>query len=78
MTTKATADFADLIIDDAYRALTTSTDGLTEDEAKRRIYELGYNELSEKRRNPVTDFLSRYWGPMPWLLELALATTWRL
>jgi H+-transporting ATPase len=76
MTTKATADFADLTIENAYRVLTTSTSGLTEDEAKRRIYELGYNELSEKRKNPFTDFLTRYWGPMPWLLELTMVLSY--
>ena len=76
MTTKATADFANLTVEDAYVALTTSTNGLTEDEAKRRIYDLGYNELSEKRKNPITDFLAQYWGPMPWLLELTMALSY--
>ncbi len=76
MTTKATADFANLTIEDAYRVLTTSTTGLTEDEAKRRINELGYNELSEKRKNPFIDFLARYWGPMPWLLELTMVLSY--
>ncbi|MGD0422406.1 MAG: plasma-membrane proton-efflux P-type ATPase [Candidatus Bathyarchaeia archaeon] len=76
MTTKATADFANLTIEDAYRVLTTSTTGLTEDEAKRRINELGYNELSEKRKNPFIDFLERYWGPMPWLLELTMVLSY--
>jgi len=76
MTTKATADFADLPIEDAYSALSSSTNGLTENEAKRRINESGYNELSEKRKNPCVDFLARYWGPMPWLLELTMALSY--
>jgi H+-transporting ATPase len=76
MTTKATADFADLLIEDAYSALSTSTNGLSENEAKRRINESGYNELSEKRKNPFVDFLTRYWGPMPWLLELTMALSY--
>ena len=76
MTTKATADFGNLPIDEAYRELNASTDGLAEDEAKRRISELGYNELAEKRKNPFLDFLSRYWGPMPWLLELTMALSY--
>ena len=76
MTTKATADFADLPIEDAYSALSTSTNGLSENEAKRRINESGYNELSEKRKNPFVDFLTRYWGPMPWLLELTMALSY--
>jgi H+-transporting ATPase len=76
MTTRATADFADLPIADAYSALSTSTNGLSEDEAKRRISESGYNELLEKRKNPFVDFLARYWGPMPWLLELTMVLSY--
>ena len=45
--------------------------GLTSEEAARRRAEVGPNEVAERRRNPVLAFLRRYWGPMPWLLELA-------
>ncbi len=76
MTAKATADFADLPIEVAYSVLSTSTNGLSETEAHRRINESGYNELSEKRKNPFVDFLTRYWGPMPWLLELTMALSY--
>jgi len=76
MTTKATADFVDLPIEDAYSALSTSAHGLSENKWKRRINEFGYNELSEKRKNPFLDFLGRYWGPMPWLLELTIALSY--
>jgi len=76
MTTKATADFANVPIDDACMALGASRSGLTEHEAKKRINELGYNELSEKRKNPLLDFLERYWGPMPWLLELTMVLSY--
>lgn len=76
MATKATADFGNVPIVDAYRALSASANGLTGDEAKSRIGEFGYNELSEKRKNPFLDFLARYWGPMPWLLELTMALSY--
>lgn len=45
--------------------------GLTSEEAVRRLAEVGPNEVAERGRNPVLAFLRRYWGPMPWLLELA-------
>lgn len=45
--------------------------GLTSEEAARRLAEVGPNEVAERRRNPVLAFLRRFWGPMPWLLELA-------
>lgn len=47
--------------------------GLTSAEAARLLAEVGPNEVAERRRNPVLAFLGRYWGPMPWLLELAAA-----
>lgn len=45
--------------------------GLSTAEAARLLAELGPNEVPERRRNPVLAFLGRFWGPMPWLLELA-------
>lgn len=45
--------------------------GLTSAEAARLLGEVGPNEVAERRRSPVLAFLARYWGPMPWLLELA-------
>jgi len=65
-------------VDDAIILLETSVNGLTESEVERRIQKFGYNEVLEKEKNPVFDFLSRYWGPMPWLLELAIALSYLL
>jgi len=53
------------------KLLCTTEKGISESEAKRRLEVFGYNEVVEKKRNPVVDFLLRFWGPMPWLLELA-------
>jgi H+-transporting ATPase len=76
MTSRTTANFADLTIEDAYSALSTSTNGLSDGEAKGRINKYGYNELSERQRNQFVDFLTRYWGPMPWLLEFTIALSY--
>ncbi|MEM3704302.1 MAG: plasma-membrane proton-efflux P-type ATPase [Candidatus Bathyarchaeia archaeon] len=70
--TKNTSDFKQLSIEETFKILETSMQGLTEAEAKNRIEKFGYNEITEKRKNPFTDFLKSYWGPMPWLLELAI------
>jgi H+-transporting ATPase len=72
MQVKATAEYSQVPLEDAFAALNTSIAGLTESEAKIRIGEFGYNEVEEPERNPFIDFLSRYWGPMPWLLELTI------
>ena len=62
MTIKATADFADLLIETVYCALSRSANGLSENEPTRRINEFGYNELSEKRKNPFLDFFDGIGG----------------
>lgn len=46
-------------------------DGLSTTEAKRRLEQYGYNELPEKKRRPIVDFLSHFWGPIPWMIEAA-------
>jgi H+-transporting ATPase len=73
MQARENIDFAKMTLESAYTLFKSSQNGLTEEEAARRLKEVGYNEISEKRQNPVIDVLSRYWGPMPWLLELTMA-----
>lgn len=57
------------------KQLNTTTDGLTSNEAKKRLSQYGPNAIPEQKRNNLLDFLKRYWGPMPWLLELAIVLT---
>ena len=72
MNPRSTNEYKEVSVEETIRLLETSQDGLTESEAQKRIGRFGRNEVAEKERNPVLDFLSRYWGPMPWLLELAI------
>jgi H+-transporting ATPase len=69
---KNTSEFKDLSVTETLKLLQTSADGLTNTEIQRRLQIFGLNEVTEKRKNQVLVFLSRYWGPMPWLLELAI------
>jgi H+-transporting ATPase len=52
-------------------ANTLSSAGLTRAEVEQRLAEHGYNELPEKKTNPVLKFLSYLWGPIPWMIEVA-------
>ncbi len=45
--------------------------GLTTEEAKRRLREVGPNEIPEKKVSPIVKFLSYFWGPIPWMIEIA-------
>jgi H+-transporting ATPase len=67
-----TSEYKATSIGETLGLLETSADGLTNSEVPRRVQTFGFNEISEKRGNPALAFLSRYWGIMPWLLELAI------
>jgi H+-transporting ATPase len=45
--------------------------GLTTDEAVRIREEYGLNEIPEKKKNPILAFLRYFWGPIPWMIEIA-------
>jgi H+-transporting ATPase len=47
--------------------------GLTSDEAKRRLNEFGTNTVAEERAPAWRAYLAKYWAPIPWLLEIAIA-----
>jgi H+-transporting ATPase len=51
--------------------LGTSPDGLSQAEALQRLSQYGYNELREEKVNPILRFLSYFWGPIPWMIEIA-------
>ncbi|MGC8612636.1 MAG: plasma-membrane proton-efflux P-type ATPase [Conexivisphaera sp.] len=45
--------------------------GLTSSEAEERLRRYGPNDVPEKRRNPLTSFLRKFWGPGAWVLMAA-------
>ncbi len=51
--------------------LGVSAEGLSESEAHARLATYGYNELPEEKTNPLFKFLSYFWGPIPWMIEVA-------
>ncbi len=59
-------------IEELLHELGTQASGLSESEAHRRLGADGPNAIEEHRRNPVLELLSRYWGPIPWMIEIAL------
>ncbi len=45
--------------------------GLSSEEAAKRLREFGPNALEEKKRSALLRLLSYFWGPIPWMIEIA-------
>jgi len=71
MSKKNTDDFKQISIEDSFKILESSPEGLSTTEAQRRIAVYGYNAIKEKQKNPVLKFLSYFYGPMPIAIEVA-------
>jgi H+-transporting ATPase len=61
----------DVPLSEWWQKLDTSMDGLSQAEAERRLAQYGRNELVEEKINPILKFLSYFWGPIPWMIEVA-------
>jgi H+-transporting ATPase len=75
---RSTASYKELSLQETFKLLEASEDGLGESEARNRLQIFGYNEIKEKKKNPLLEFILHYWGPMPWLLELAMVLSFIL
>ncbi|NMG83316.1 MAG: plasma-membrane proton-efflux P-type ATPase [Methanosarcinales archaeon] len=62
-----------LSVPDTLEKLRASADGLTSEEVEKRLEEYGHNEITEKRANPLVKFFGYFWGPIPWMIEIAAA-----
>jgi H+-transporting ATPase len=55
-----------------FKKLSSTEKGLSGDEAAKRLTQYGLNELEEKKTNLFLKFLSYFWGPIPWMIEVAV------
>ncbi len=60
-----------LTVEELFEKFSSGSGGLTESEAEQRLNEYGTNEISQKKTNPIVKFLSYFWGPIPWMIEVA-------
>ncbi len=65
-------DLKTLPLAEVEKKLESSPDGLTQAEAQKRLTQYGPNELEEKKTNLILKFLSYFWGPIPWMIEVAV------
>jgi H+-transporting ATPase len=65
-------DLKSLPMPEVEKKLASSPEGLTQAEAQKRLTQYGPNEIEEKKTNPLLKFLSYFWGPIPWMIEVAV------
>ncbi len=65
-------DLKTLPIAEVEKRLGSSPNGLTGAEAAKRLAQYGPNEIEEKKTNAFLKFLMYFWGPIPWMIEVAV------
>jgi H+-transporting ATPase len=58
-------------IQQLFQQLASGPQGLSASEASRRLGQYGPNALEEKEVNPLRRLLGYFWGPIPWMIEVA-------
>jgi H+-transporting ATPase len=62
---------ASLSEDEMSKILATGPEGLPQAEAGARLQEYGYNDIPKEEKHPFLKFLGYFWGPIPWMIEIA-------
>src|ERR1700722_1144501 len=65
-------DLKSLPIAEVEKRLNCSPAGLSDEAVKKRLAQYGPNEIAEKKSNLLLKFLSYFWGPIPWMIEIAV------
>ncbi|MBN2295299.1 MAG: plasma-membrane proton-efflux P-type ATPase [Pirellulales bacterium] len=66
-----TKSSAEKSIEELFREHHSSSQGLDEEEAQSRLQRYGLNAIEEEQTNIILKFLSYFWGPIPWMIEVA-------
>ena len=73
------SDFSLMKADEAVRSLQSDLNrGLKSAEVQNRLRQCGYNEVPEKKVNPVLRFAKKFWGLTAWMLEIIIILSWIL
>jgi len=71
----ADRDYGKQSTEKVLKELNSSTGGITDQEAKARLEKYGYNEIKEKKQSSVAKFLKKFYGPIPFMLEIVMVIT---
>jgi H+-transporting ATPase len=65
-------DLKTIPVAEVEKRLGSSAHGLTQVEAAKRLIRYGPNEIVEKHVNALRKLLGYFWGPIPWMIEVAV------
>jgi H+-transporting ATPase len=70
-------NFSQMKAEEAVRFLQSdSSRGLKSAEVQNRLRQHGYNEVPEKKVNPMLRFVKKFWGLTAWMLEVIIVLSW--
>ncbi|CAN1328158.1 ATPase 8, plasma membrane-type [Linum perenne] len=64
-------DLEKIPVDEVFRHLKCTKQGLTSEEGEKRLQIFGYNKLEEKQESKFLKFLGFMWNPLSWVMEAA-------
>jgi H+-transporting ATPase len=65
-------DLKSLPLSEVEKKLGSSAEGLNQAEAQKRLAQYGPNEITERKKSSFLKFLTYFWGPIPWMIEIAV------
>jgi len=69
---QSTDDYNQQAVSDTLKAFDVVAEkGLSKTEARQRITQYGYNAIDEKEESLGHRIFRRFWGPIPWMIEIA-------
>ena len=69
----AVVNLKDMSLAELEKKLEFAPEGLSQKQVEEQLAKYGYNELVEKRVNPILKFLAYFWGPIPIMIIVAAA-----
>jgi H+-transporting ATPase len=69
---QASTDLKEMPLAEVEKRLQSSPDGLSGEEARTRLAKYGPNEIEETQTSALRALLAYFWGPIPWMIEVAV------
>jgi H+-transporting ATPase len=75
---KGSTDLSSTVAETLNSLASNTNSGLTQTEVQARWRQYGYNEVAEKKGNPLLQLARKFWGLSAWMLELIILLSWIL